>query len=628
MNKTINTRIQQNFVTKSYLDTSSSQMLSGEIAFAKDSSDVSNLLFKIGDGTTLAQDLPYYTLLLKDSNKAPIHDIYSTFRTYWRQNGLEYASNEDSTKIVGMKINNTKPTAINCSTLANSLLLNIPYDKSRYCKTFGGTKEPDITNPITLENTNNKYFVNLWSNPWEWSNFKTINSDNYNNYFLAKRMLSRMTELGMEIPAIRDIWQCKNYADRSKNEGTENELREGVKLDSWVEKIGVVNDLREAQPGDLVFWNNDGETETDPRAVSHVVTVLDRISYDSYNQNQPLLLIAEATSSASTKDGLGNGIQASYYMYDNTDYVKMIEDSTNGKYYKAQVNLSTAPIPRYVKNGENYIPCYSHKDGYSVPGQGDYIRTSKETYAKIFQDYYIGKKYISEDNFTDYALKVYDFNGDEISNTKIQFEINKKYIQSEDDNKKQGCNEHKIPKFICRPKYNFLSKPSEGNDFQTVSKVGETAYRLTSENINSSDLENESTPYKKKDKSEIVTIVIEDIKPGVSSGDTLISTYVQILGKSQVEIAKDKYSYRYEEILRYYIPEAVKGTTNSHTVKLPIIVNSQVSSSKQDEKCFTSNLIQIKICSEVKEINGDNTIFKTKIIPYTENIKAKIGVTV
>jgi hypothetical protein len=94
-----------------------------------------------------------------------------------------------------------------------------------------------------------------------------INEKNYEAYFIARRQLARCRELGLEIPASSLDWWPKY----KENEG-------------WYSYIQPTSDLREAKPGDLVFWNTHGEN-LDPRDVTHVVMVLARLSYDSRNPN-------------------------------------------------------------------------------------------------------------------------------------------------------------------------------------------------------------------------------------------------------------------------------------------------------------------------------------------------------
>lgn len=189
---------------------------------------------------------------------------------------------------------------INCSTLVALVTLGIPYEASKYSpnwpesvdetKNFSGNKYKiseliDQFNSVNFKNSFNMYDSNY-----------AIDSHNYNAYFTAERQLARCRELGLEIPALHMEWMPNENLAKS-----------------WYELIAPQSDLREAQPGDLIFWNNNGETEIDPRAVSHVVLVLARLSYDSRNPEQPLLLLAEATQDSSI------GVQVCYYIYDSTN---------------------------------------------------------------------------------------------------------------------------------------------------------------------------------------------------------------------------------------------------------------------------------------------------------------------
>lgn len=193
---------------------------------------------------------------------------------------------------------------INCSTLASLCVLGIPYDESRYGK---ARKAYNITNPYTYTNSNGNPVTipAMYKDENDEIVIKNsfnffgkdipIDSENYNAYFITPRMLGRFQELGLEQNSLHLDWYPKNSL-----------------ADTWYDYIAPSSDLREAKQGDLIFWNNNGESTKNPRRVSHVVLVLDRLSFDSHNPNQPLLLVAEATSTSDI------GVQVSYYMYDTS----------------------------------------------------------------------------------------------------------------------------------------------------------------------------------------------------------------------------------------------------------------------------------------------------------------------
>lgn len=249
----------------------------------------------------------YTTKVSNVNNEVYINDIYEVFKTYWNAKDLTYASITDdsynakgnvdisnagqrngmwfgsSKKVQSYKFEDGKTgKPINCSTLANLVMLGIPYEESKY--------NNDLTSYFVPEMSNIKSSFNLYGDDIK------IDKSNYKAYFITPRMLDRFTEMGLEIPALRYEWKPKSTAtSRSK----------------WIDFIGVTSDLNEARIGDIIFWNTHDKSEFDPREVSHCCIVLDRLSYNSTNTNQPLLLLAEATRTL--------GVQVSYYIYDTTE---------------------------------------------------------------------------------------------------------------------------------------------------------------------------------------------------------------------------------------------------------------------------------------------------------------------
>ena len=637
----IKARIAQKIDTADRLASSGLTPLEGESVFSRSGAEIA---CKIGDGDTHITRLPYLSLPLRDN--VPIHSIYDTFKTYWRKanagdlsyksisgtagtkwNGMYFKipnnsdgkteENENHPKIEG---EDYKRKAINCSTLAQLILLGIPYNESLYGVDYKSDNASNYKYTFNPEESNKKYFYNLWSSPYNFS-FQDINKDNYNNYFLAERMLSRMAELGTEVSSISSIWQWKPY----------NTLTSGGKQASdttnfsWVDYIDVINDLREAEPGDLIFWNNDGETEVDPRKVSHVVTVLDRISYDSSNPNQPLLLLAEATSSS--KDGQGGGVQASYYQYDIRNIKEMgaaadvsaLPDYVgNTIYKKSTINLKAAPILRYNKVGDNeYTPCYGTETissgdttiRVSRPYDGDYLKIGENNnYYKIFQDYYItfNKEEASETTLKKTSFALRD-NGGNIY-CKIPTDANIYYLYKEQSSADEefktktqsGTNEHKIPKFICRPDYHTViyEKPAA---FRKINANSAEEYIVSDGN-----------------NADIITLLIDNVTTESSTSmNKICKLYIKIMGK-------ENGSETYKEITRHYIPNPVPSASYSG-IKIPVIINSWVSNSKENDIFKSTNTIKIKICYEYYD-KTDST-FKTKESSYSNTILRKVGVT-
>jgi hypothetical protein len=271
---------------------------------------------------------------------------------------------------------------------------------------------------------------------------------------------------------------------------------------SWYDCITPVSDLRNAQPGDLIFWNNDGEKEDHPRAVSHVVLVLDRLSYDSDNPDQPLLLLAEATSRSSI------GVQTCYYMYDTRNSIKR---DTAGK-----IEYETEVIDGEV--------VFKYKDGKKIP---------------------------------------------------------KRVV---------GSNEHKIPKFICRPKYQRLIEEAyqdiTGTKVDVTSahhKTIDAQYQVTYDvYTDDDDPSNKGITYTKvkcKGSSErrLVTIEFDWVPREIQIDKTATKKGTA----SRNEIYLSIWHGAEGEILRYYAPLCSAGVP--YRVKLVVPLHAYVSTSKNDQ---------------------------------------------
>ena len=497
----------------------------------------------------------------------PINDIYNVFKSYWNAGGFTYASADDDgyrkktdgtfdttitskagrrngmwfysdTKVQTYNFGKDKNDndrigkPINCSTIASLVTLGIPYSESKYNKSLSSYNISSISG---VQNSFSLYGDGV-----------IINADNYDAYFLTPRMLSGYAEQGLEVTALRYDWKAKD-----------------TESGSWYDIIAPTSDLREARPGDLIFWNNGGNLgKLDPRDVTHVVLVLDRISYDSSNPEQPLLLLAEATEFSST------GIQVSYYMYDDRSLITFTENAGGG-YIQLNKSIADETVSKYL---------YSQtEDGYVKDAAcGTYLKIGVDTYVEILNNQYIRNndsvravRYNSvgttySQSSTGALVKCYsDDVAGYISLTTATVDgvvSVVKYASS----KIEGTNEHKIPKFICRPKYKRLvnSAYSDISETEDYSEAEITATSAT-----------ETTAKVKK-----ITFTDADATSGKKDVYTLEFDWTTQTGSGHYLSIRtsDK------EAFRHYIPNCMGGTTYKK-VKIVVPINAAISTSKQNE---------------------------------------------
>jgi hypothetical protein len=379
---------------------------------------------------------------------------------------------------------------INCSTLAGLVTLGIPYEESRYNRS--DLDSYDISAMSNIENSFNLFGKNA-----------VIDYSNYKRYFITERQLARYQELGLEKESLHMSWVPKETADDTT---------------SWYDCITPVSDLRNAQPGDLVFWNNDGEKKSDPRAVSHVTLVLDRLSYDSSNPDQPLLLLAEATSGSSL------GIQTCYYMYDTRNLPKRDEEGI---------------LIAKTDEDDNII--------YQKDANGDYI-DAKDVDGNLIYEY------AEDSTLVTVKLPVPE--------------------------SATGTNEHKIPKFICRPKYQRLTEesyqditPKSSEEYKIISSFMGNGIAYTRITCDGSDRRLITMEFDWKPKDAVIeweSETIDDVTTyKVKKRDGGKGHYLSI------------WHGGYGEVLRHYVPNVSSDIT--YRVKVVIPLGAYVSTSKVNE---------------------------------------------
>lgn len=518
----------------------------------------------------------------------PINDIYKVFQSYWQQgannlvytsitesnisgsvenagrrNGMWFQSGENLRKYTFNK-NGTNKTGypINCSSLAGLVALGIPYDKSRYTI---NSKAKYTQADSTYGYTFNMYGDNV-----------VIDHTNYNSYFKADRQLSRCRELGLEIPALHLEWKTKPLKSNGKPAGT------------WYDIITPHSDLREAQPGDLIFWNNDGDSEADPRKVSHVVLVLARLSYDSRNPNQPLLLLAEATAASKTE------VQICYYIYDDRG-LYTISKNNDGDYIK----LNSQPEDLYYRDGEA-------NDYAADEYRGQYLSLEGNSYVQVINDFYIKNtasvkkaRYTRkrvEDNW-EYTqnnngnyIRYYHLNGDNKPVLKYH-SLNcsdSSAVYKYKAEKIEGTNEHKIPKFICRPKYKRLTSVPY-KDISEMKNIGNSDYKVTTDS-NNYKIEIKNTDI---NQPELITLEFDWKTPD----DYDAEFYFRLMGQSgSTEVVA----------MRFYIPDVQRNTKYSN-VRLIVPINAWVSSSKGTNIAKTSNIIKLQVVTKKNDGSTSNS---------------------
>lgn len=570
----------------------------------------------------------------------PINDIYNVFKTYWNANSFVYTSMTESGKTTsgGSDIDKagrrnamwfgksgdsnipiqmyqfTKGSStkegfpINCSSLAALVTLGIPYDKSRYTQNSKVNYE--------LSDCTGGYTFNMYGDD------SIIDITNYNTYFKADRQLSRCRELGLEIPALHLEWTPKAFIKANKP------------LTSWYDVISPNSDLREAKPGDLIFWNNDGNSESDPRVVSHVVLVLARLSYDSRNPNQPLLLLAEATAASD------EGVQICYYMYDDNSEVEFLKHTRTfngpGCYIEEEEEDITIPAKDKMYEDEaeylkikteqleelkNYLYLKSNDDIYKKSKNGNYLRLITGEYIKIYNDLYIpNNDNVSRARYQTNGTTQNDNGvtlkcGTSSKNKIFNFTTEKTFYKVSDSSEKQeqtvvitysqekveGTNEHKIPKFICRPKYKRLqlepyvdiSKPIESADYGISKDTRKDQKIITFTNTD----------------KELYTLEF-NWKPCKQTTDTppkpITEQKLVILNDSD------------KELLFYTLPDIQGGDTYKR-IRLIIPTNSQISTSKKNKIGKIGKKIRIQEQGKVENS-------KVSRVPEISDIKIYKGI--
>lgn len=511
-----------------------------------------------------------------------------------------------TTVVTGYNFKHGQP--INCSTLSALLTLGIPYTASKY------NNQEDYDIKELAETYGMKYSFNMYGAD------SKINKENYEAYFIARRQLARFRELGLEIPALSQDWWPKY----KENEG-------------WYDYIQPTSDLREAQPGDLVFWNTHGEN-LDPRDVTHVVMVLARLSYDSRNPNQPLLLLAEATSSADL------GVQVSYYMYDVSDQKEMVEDDNNDSEVSKYIQLAD-PITdwRYIYDSDsgNYrfspntgdyikIPHYKIKDDPNSYTSGDYvfvklinnsfIEYTTEVQNACFEDpkdNELKLKYFDNPSYPNGGTEQYYHSLILKDNSPITYIIKRNV---------EGTRENRIPKFICRPKY-------------VKTELGKTeGYSLAEELIEYNYSDNLTEGYaidKNENDSLKITGAFIRSNPNNAEGNIKCGEVISLeFDWKTVEVIQNApfnpdavgehyLSFRQnsnEDMLIHSIPYCLPNT-KYEKVRFVIPLQSYLSSSKGNQIDEISDTIYIQ--EVVKDKNG-NELYRNK--PVFTNLKIYKGI--
>ena len=430
-----------------------------------------NSQYEYDDGTIISPAL-VYSSINSDGYKVDKSNntIGDKVETAGRKNGMCF---DDLNQVSRYKIGDYYGQPINCSTLTNLVIMGIPYEKSKYSKNWSRSNYKVTLNEEDA-NTNNKIKVDYNFNIF--GKDRAIYSGNYNSGFITQRQLALCRELGIEIPALHMEWQPKTAENLSEQ--------------SWYSLIAPCSDLREAQPGDLIFWNTKGEERANPRDVSHVILMLARISYDSNNSEQPLFLFAEATS-ASKK---GGGVQLSYYIYDT---------STDGA----------------------------------------------------------------------------------------------------------GSKQHKIPKYICRPKYDYIipyQDVSTALPVKTEVSESETdQYCIITNNTEKNKIEINIRNIKQKNNKDQAQVYTLEFDWTPEQKDSYLSF--------QYKDGEDKDGNpEYKEGFRYYTPKCEPNTRYSN-IKIPVAVNAYLSTSKEDEKGYVGQIIR------VQERIPDGTTSKALKIPNFNN---------
>ena len=430
-----------------------------------------NSQYECDDGTIISPALVYSSInsagYKVDKSNNTIGD---QIEEAGRKNGMCF---DDLNRVSRYKIGSYYGQPINCSTLTNLVVMGIPYEKSKYSKNWSRSNYKITLNEEDA-NSNNKIKVDYNFNIF--GKDRDIYSGNYNSGFITQRQLALCRELGIEIPALHMDWQPKTAENLSEQ--------------SWYNLIAPCSDLREAQPGDLIFWNTKGDERANPRDVSHVILMLARISYDSGNPEQPLFLFAEATSASKE----GGGVQLSYYIYDT---------STSGS----------------------------------------------------------------------------------------------------------GCKQHKVPKYICRPKYEYITP------YQDVSMTLPVRTEVTESEADQYCIITNNTEKNK------IEINIRNVKQKNNKDQTQVYT----LEFDWTPEQKDSYlsfqykdgenedgSPKYKEGFRYYAPKCEPNTRYSN-IKIPVAVNAYLSTSKEDEKGYVGQTIRIQ------ERIPDGTTSKALKVPNFNN---------
>ena len=408
-----------------------------------------NSQYECEDGTIITPALVYSSIkeegykVDEDNNS-----IGDKINNAGRNNGMCF---DDTDRVSRYKLNNLYGQPINCSTLTNLVVMGIPYEKSKYAKNWARTNYKVTFNDDDTDKIKVDYNFNLFGKD------RAIYSGNYNSGFISQGQLALCRELGIEIPALSLEWYPKTAENLSEQ--------------SWYSLIAPCSDLREAQPGDLIFWNTKGDERADPRDVSHVILMLARISYNSNNPDQPLFLYAEATSAAKK----GGGVQFSYYMYDTNSGIS-------------------------------------------------------------------------------------------------------------------GGKQHKIPKYICRPKYDYTI--SYQDVFTTLPEKTEVSedetdqYCIITKNTAKNKIEiniRNIKQKKNKDQAQVYTLEF-DWTP--EQEDSYLSFQYK---DGEDEDGNPKYA----EGFRYYIPNCVSDTRYSN-IKIPVAVNAYLSTSKEDEKGYIGQTIRVQ----------------------------------